>query len=1187
MKKNLLASLLFSVFLFACKQKSTSLFRLVSSSKTGITFNNKITESDSINSIDMEFLYNGGGVSVGDFNNDGLPDLYFTASQVSNKLYLNTGKLSFRDVTTEAGVEGKGQWSNAGSVVDINNDGLLDLYVCASITKDPARRTNILYINQGIGKDGVPVFRDMAKEYNLADTNMTVHAAFFDYDNDGDLDVYLVNTKLAQRNSTRFDRSSDEDKSLLCDKLYRNDGVQGAANHPVFKDVTVEAGIHDEGFGLGIAIADVNDDGWKDIYVSNDFFSSDLLYINQKNGTFSNETASCLKHTSQNAMGTDIADINNDGLPDIISVDMNAEDNFRKKKNMGSNNYYVYQHMMQGGIMLQYVRNTLQLNNGLYRDTGGQLLPIFSDIGYYAGVAETDWSWSSLLADFDNDGFKDLFITNGYPKDVTDHDFAFFNSNYSGKVSKEKLLSMIPQIKIPNYAYHNTGTLRFENSTRQWGLDQASFSSGAAYADLDNDGDLDYIVNNIDDAAFIYENRSQQSGQKNNFLNLRFRGDARNRNGIGAIAKIFYEGNGMQVMENSPYRGYLSSMEPGIHLGLGHLESIDSLIIYWPGGKRQVIYRPPIDQTLTVTIDEAVIPAVNPLETDALFRDITRQAGVTLKHLETDYIDFDLQRLLPHKLSEYGPGIAAGDVDGNGLDDLFVGAGTGYDANFLLQQPNGKFVTRPLSLSDIPNARKPEILGVLLFDADGDGDLDLYMASGSNEAFEGSLNYQDRLFKNDGRGSFSYDSPALPQNLASKSCVKAADFDNDGDLDLFVGGRLIPGKYPLPASSYIFRNDSKDGAIRFTDITASMAPALTNIGLVCDAIWSDYDNDGWTDLVIAGEWMSITFFHNERGRLRNTTDASGIKQATGWWNSLTAGDFDNDGDIDYVAGNLGENSFYRADSLHPVRVYSADFGKNGTNTVIPSLYLPDGKGDRKEYPAHNRDDIMNQLPGLKKKFLTYKSFGEAIFADLFSKEELGHSYQLSANYFKSAYIENTGKGKFLMHPLPAMAQLAPLNGMIAEDINDDGFLDLLACGNDYGTEVSSGRFDAMNGLVLTGDGKGHFTPLSLKQAGLFIPGNAKALVKLRGVGNQYLLATSQNKSWLRLFDKSKGNEKLIPLSPGDKEIIYTLKNGQERKEEIYYGSSFLSQSSRFIRSNSSIVKIEVTDGKSRRTVRII
>lgn len=881
-------------------------------------------------------------------------------------------------------------------------------------------------------------------------------------------------------------------------------------------------------------------------------------------------------------MGNDIADFNNDALPDIIAVDMNPEDNYRKKKNLNENNYYYYQSMTQGDIMLQYVRNTLQLHQGMMTDTSGLSLPVFSDISYYAGVAETDWSWSSLFADFDNDGFKDLFITNGYPKDVTDHDFAFFKSNYSNRVSKSILSDSIPKIRIPNYAYRNRGTeLGFENVGPLWGLGQASFSAGAAFADLDNDGDADYVVSNINDKAFVYENRSEKFS-KNNFVDIIFRGEAMNRDGLGAVVTVYDNQGRIQFAENSPYRGYLSSMNVGLHFGLGAIQLVDSIVVQWPGGKQQTLVGPAINQTLLADISQATFAPGRKELTPAIFRDVTTERDVHLRHSEADYIDFDVQRLLPHKLSEYGPGLAVADVDGNGLDDLFVGSSKGYEGVFLLQQHSGQFIQKELPPVQRRDARKPEVLGVLFFDADADGDPDLYTASGSNESVEGSKDYQDRLFKNDGKGNFTIDTAALPINVASKSCVKAADIDLDGDLDLFVGGRLVPSNYPRPASSFIFRNDSGDGVIRFTDVTRELAPGLHGLGLVCDATWSDFDNDGWPDLVIAGEWMPILFFKNNKGKFQGM--ATALDQHSGWWTSISAGDFDNDGDIDYVAGNVGENSYYRGDSAYPARIYSIEIGGSSKGIAIPSLYLPDGIGEKREFPAHVRDDVISQWPVLKKKFLTYHAFAKADMDVLFSRELLSRSYQLSATYFKSAYIENKGSGIFVIHHLPAMAQMAPINGIVVEDLNGDGYLDLVASGNDYGAEVSSGRYDAMNGLVMLGDGNNSFRAMSLNQSGFFVPGNARALVKLKGRGDELLLAASQNRSWLKLFEKANSPGKIIRLLDNDRYIYYKLRDGRVRKEELYYGNSFLSQSSRIVCIGKAIQSVEVVNHLGQRRV---
>ena len=1174
--------ILATVFLYSCNTIPT-LFKQISSSHSGITFNNSITENDSINPLDLEFLYNGGGVAVGDFNNDGLSDLYFTASTTSNKLYLNKGNLSFTDITEKAGVAGADRWSNAASVIDINNDGLADIYVCATIKKNPQERRNLFYINQGVNKEGTPTFKEMAKEYQLADTSLSVHAAFFDYDNDGDLDLYLVTTKLAQRDATEFSMNNNVEDTAKddFDKLYRNDW-DSAARHPVFTDISREAGISHPGYGLGVAIADINKDGWKDIYVTNDFYGSDLLYINNHNGTFTENLRSLVKHTSQNAMGNDIADINNDGLADIIAVDMNPEDNFRKKKNMNGNNYFIYQNMKDGLYMLQYVRNTLQLNQGPRlnaNDTIGE--PVFSDISFLAGVAETDWSWNPSIADFDNDGNRDIIITNGYPRDVTDHDFAAFRQNAKPQVSKEDLIAQMPQIKIANYAFKNTGNLKFEKVNTQWGMDTPSFSNGAVYADLDNDGDLDYVINNINQEAFVYENTTNSKEKINkNFLEIQFKGDAKNINGLGAIASIYYGGNQMQVYENSPYRGYLSTVDNKAFFGLDSIKTLDSVVIEWYNVKKQVIKNVNSNQLLKVAITNANNPVkvADAVAVNNLFTDVTTSLGVNHFQKEPDFIDFNEQRLLPHKLSEYGPALASGDVDGNGLDDIIL-SGTGdYPPIIFLQQMNGKFIKKEIPLPVGNDVRRPESLGTLLFDTDSDGDLDLYLASGSNEFAPDTKNYQDWFYINDGKGNFTFNTGGFPIDYTSKSCVKAADFDNDGDLDLFIGGRVIPNKYPMPVSSFIYRNDSKNGIVKFTDVSNNVAAGLKNIGLTCDALWTDFDNDGWTDLILTVEWMPIQFFKNKKGVFENISATSGINNESGWWNSITGGDFDNDGDIDYIAGNLGKNSFYRASTEHPVSIYAKDFDKNQGLDIITTVYLPDEKGKLQEFPAQTRDDQTDQLPGLKKRFLTYKEFGKATINDIFLADEMKDALKLQASNFESSYIENLGNRKFKMYPLPVLAQLAPLYGMVVDDFNGDGNLDIAVNENDYGTEVGNGRYDAFNGLVMLNNGNGKFSALSILQSGLFIPGNGKALIKCRGANNNYLLAASQNNGPIKVF-RSRASHKIISILPNEKYALYNLINGRKRKEEFYTGHSFLSQSSTFVLLDKNVSSIEIINNK--------
>ncbi len=1182
--------LIFAITCLVSCQNKQSLFHLVSSKHSGIHFSNSIVENDSVNPIDLTNIYNGGGIGVGDFNNDGLQDLYFTGNQVSNRLYINKGDFKFEDVTDIANVNGEGKWCRGVSVVDINNDGWQDIYVSACILPDPNKRKNLLYINQGVDKNGIPHFKEMAAEYGLDDTTHTTTAAFFDYDNDGDLDVYLVVNEIVKGSNPSIFRPIIKDGSFpSTGRLYRNDWSP-ALNHPVFTDVTKQAGVTIEGYGHSVNISDFNNDGWKDIFVTNDFISNDLLYINNHDGTFTNKADSYFKHTSANGMGQDVIDINNDGLSDVVELDMNPEDNYRKKTMMPSGSYRTYQNSDYFGYQYQYVRNSLQVNQGPRLNANDSIGdPVFSDEGFFAGIAETDWSWTPLVTDFDNDGYRDIIVTNGYPRDVTDHDFTAFRRLSSSIASKDYVLSQIPQVKVHNYAFHNRGDLRFDDVTEKWGLTKPSFSNGAAYADLDNDGDMDVIVNNINDEAFVYENTTNTKKKITaNYLQIKFIGDKNNLNGLGAWVEIYYNKNQKQAYENSPYRGYLSTIDMRPFFGLGNVSAVDSVVIRWPGNKKQILTNVKANQLLTINIKDANLEdswSRNAFAGNTLFTDITAASGINYSHNEKDNIDFDKERLLPHKLSQYDPGLAAGDIDGNGLDDIYIGGSVNFPGKFFLQQGNGKFIIKnlpePKSGGDIPNQKE---LGLLLFDADNDGDLDLYCASGSNEFPAGSKNYQDKIFINDGKGNFSTDSLALPINYTSKSCVKAVDFDNDGDLDLFIGGRCLPGKYPLPVSSFIYRNDSKNGQIKFTDVTAGVAKELQNIGMVCDAVWTDFDNDGWTDLIIVGEWMPITFLKNNHGKFENVTAQSGISNQVGWWNSIAAGDFDNDGDIDYIVGNLGQNSFFRASDEYPVSIYAKDFDGNGSIDAIVSLYLKDQKGVKKEYTALSMDDIINQLPGLRKRFLTYKQFASADVHQIFPEDQMKGALILHANNFKSCYLKNNGNGKFDLIPLPDLAQMAPLNGMVVDDFNGDGYLDVAITGNDYGNEVSNGRYDAMDGLVLLGDGKGNFSTEPISQTGLFIPGDAKAIVKLKGTDNNYLIAASQNRGPLKLFSHKSESQKLIPLQQTDKTVLITLADGKKRMEELYFGNSFLSQSSRFLLVDKNVVSLDVKDfnGKVRR-----
>jgi enediyne biosynthesis protein E4 len=1161
--------------LFSCNSKKT-LFTQLSPSETAITFSNRITENDSINILDNEYVYNGGGVGIADFNKDGLPDIYFTGNMVSNKLYLNKGNWKFEDVTEVSKASGAGKWCSGIAIVDINKDNLPDIYIAATLSNDAAKRANLLYINSGNDKKGIPIFKEMATEYGIADTTHSTNAAFFDYDLDGDLDVYVLVDEIdAARFPNKYHYKITDGTAPGTDRLYRNDW-NDSLNHPVFTDVSKQAGIQIEGFGLGVHISDINRDGWPDIFVTNDYISNDLLYINNKNGTFTNKASDYFKHTSFSAMGNDIADMNNDGLQDVIAVDMLPEDNFRKKMMLNPNNYSSYLNTKEFNYDYQYVRNTLQLNMGNMPGADSVKHPVFADIAYYAGVAATDWSWTPLVADFDNDGFRDIIITNGFPRDVTDHDFIAYRTNTKNYAPKKMLLDEIPAVKLKNYAFHNNGDLTFSNSTADWGITEPTFSNGAAYADLDNDGDLDYVINNINDSASVFRNNlHEQKSKKSNYMRLLLKGDADNAAALGSFIEIKYGNNKQQVHEQTPYRGYLSTMEPYVHFGLGEDTLVKEIKITWPDGKEQMLRNIKVNQVLNVT-KENNLPLKNnlPKEENYLFKNITVLAGINFIHAEKDYIDFNVQKLLPHKFSQYGPAMAVGDVNGDGTDDFFISGSYGNSGKFFIQRKDGSFEASDIEPDNNLNTKKSDDAGVLLFDADADNDLDLYIAAGGFESPVGSENYKDRFYVNDGKGNFTKDSLTMPNSTVSKSCVKAADYDKDGDLDLFIGGRVMPGKYPMPVTSFILRNDSKAGTPKFTDITATVAPSLTSVGLTCDMLWTDYDNDGWTDMMLAGEWMPITIFKNNKGKFENATSSSGLSATHGWWNSLVPGDFDNDGDIDYVAGNVGLNSFYKASAAYPAKIYAFDYNDDGGYDAVPTVFLPDVKGQLKEFPAFGRDDMIKQMIGFKAKFTNYRNYALAPISGVLTPEEIKKSLQLHAVNFASCFIKNTGGGHFEIQPLPVAAQLSSVFGMIADDADNDGNLDIIINGNDYSTEISTGRYDAFNGLVLKGDGKGNFIVLQAEQSGFYVPGDGKSLVYLKSAKERPLLLAAQNSGYLLAFTNT-AVRKMISLKPDDVMLTYFLKNGTARKEEIYYGNSFYSQSGRYLSAGPSVKSITI------------
>ncbi len=1172
------------LFLCACNHQPT-LFQKISSAHSGIHFSNDITETDSINPMDVVNVYNGGGIGIGDFNNDGLQDIYFTGNMVSSKLYLNKGNFEFEDITEKAGVEGLGRWARGVAVIDINNDGLMDLYICNTIFKDSLKRTNILYVNQGLDKEGIPHFKDMAREYGLDLHEQSTMANFFDYDNDGDLDMYLTVNEAASINENRFGKNKatgPKPGKGGKGKLFKNIW-DSTLQHGVFKDVSAEAGIAFEGFGHGATVADINRDGWKDIYVSNDFLSENILYINNQKGGFTNRCKEYFKHTSFNSMGQDIIDINNDGLSDVVELDMNPRDNYRKKMMLGASNYNTIQNFELFGSQYQYVRNTLQLNQGprlLENDSVGE--PIFSEIGFMSGIAETDWSWTPLIQDFNNDGFRDMIVTNGFPRDITDHDFIVYRQNAIIKERPMQMMNRIPKVKLANYAFRNTDGLRFTDETADWGLTTPSFSNGAVYADLDNDGDLDMVINNIGDEAFVYKNTSREKAEiANHYIQIKCVGNKQNVNGIGTWIDIYYGKGQHQAFENTPYRGYLSTNQNIAHFGLGKYSMLDSVVIVWQDGHKQILRNIPTNRVLPVKYEDAGEMKVwNPgsLISQPLFKEVTNARGIDYTFKDMDFIDFNIQSTLPHKLSEYRPALAIGDLDGNGLDDMVIGGNSFSLPKLFLQQGNGKFIQKDLTDKKDLTGKNSIDEGVLLFDANGDGSPDMFIATGGYNHERNTKFYQDMLFINDGKGHFTQNETALPANFTSKLCVRAMDYNKDGKLDLFISGRVDPWKYPKPVSCFIYRNDTENGKLKFTDVTDEVAPELKNIGMVCDALFTDFDNDGQTDLIVVGEWMPLSFFKNENGKFKNITAKSGIANKEGWWNTIVAGDFRHTGRTDYIAGNAGLNTLYQASDEHPVYITAKDFDNTGGYVPVTSLFLKDTKGGLQEFPADGRDDILERIPSLRKRYATYNPFATASMNDIFPAALMQGAQRLKASMLQSCFLRNDGDGKFSLFPLPAQAQVSVLNGMVADDFDGDGNLDVLINGNDYGTAVSIGKFDALNGLLLKGNGNGGFSPMSIKESGIYIPGNGKALVKLLSAEGKYMIAASEYKGPLRLFELNR-TIRHLRVEPTDIYAIIKYKNGLSEKREFYFGNSFLSQSGRFIALSDGMSAVTITNNK--------
>ncbi|UZR96958.1 VCBS repeat-containing protein [Chondrinema litorale] len=1105
---------LFLITLAACHKvgiPDNKLFEYVPSEHSGIEFSNTLFENENLNIITFEYFYNGAGVGTGDLNNDGLADVFFAGNMTNCKLYLNKGDFQFEDVTEKAGISTSGKWATGVSLVDINQDGWLDIYVSYSGPyEEESKRANELYINNQNG-----TFKEMAADYGLADTGHSIHAAFFDYDLDGDLDMYLL-TNMTDRTGPNVIRPKRVRGEMLnTDRLYRNNGKDSRGIYQ-YENVSKEAGITIEGYGLGVSVADINLDGWPDIYVSNDYLSNDLLYINNHDGTFTNKAKESFQHQSYSAMGNDVADINNDGWPDIVTVDMLPADNKRKKLMFGSTNYDRFQSELYAGYEPQYMRNTMQLHRGLTPD--GKVM--YSEVGQMAGIDATDWSWSALIADYDNDGYRDIHITNGYPRDITNRDFATYKSQELqaqgfNRQSKLQLIQEINKIEgayLPNYFFQNKDGITFSDVSDTWLSIKPSYSSGAAYADFDNDGDLDLIINNIDEKAFLLKNNSDKY-KDHHFLNLALKGSDENINGIGTKISLF---RGKEKLEyfHYPYRGFQSSVENKAHFGLGTNDQVDSIKVIWPDGKSQTIIEVAPDKEMILlysnAMDQAKIENATSL---GLLSDISSQIGLAYKHQEKSYPDFKVQPLLPHQYSQNGPDLAVADINGDGLEDFYVTGSYSYHGTFFLQQKNGSFTEQTFTLPD----SVCEEVAAVFFDVDNDGDQDLYLVNGSNEFNENSPYYQDHLYLNDGSGNFSDAIDVLPKMNINSSCIAVADYDNDGDLDLFLGGSVTPGKYPLSQPSIILRNEGG----KFKDVSQEVCPTLKKIGLISEAIWSDFDDDQLPDLILTGEWMSLRFFKNTGNTFEEVTQTTGLQNYLGWWNCITPGDFDNDGDIDYIAGNLGLNSKFKASDTQPVELHVADFDKNGSMDGILSRYI-----QGKRYPVHPRMDVIDQMNAMKKKFPRYEDYATSTLEEVIDINQTGINIY-KANYLQSAYIENLGNGKFNLKPLPKEAQFAPVSGMVVKDLDNDGNLDILLTGNSFTSDVLTGRYDASFGLVILGDGKGNFTSLTPTESGFCISGDTKSLKLLNMANGESLFISAKNQGRLSFFE-SKVKTMVLP-----------------------------------------------------------
>ena len=1096
--------LLILIFSNCSKENSTNenaLFSKLDASNTGINFVNEVKNGADMNIFKYRNFYNGGGVAIGDVNNDGLSDVFFTSNLGANKLYLNKGNFKFEDISKKAGVEGNKSWSTGVVMVDINGDGLLDIYVCSAGNNINSIRKSQLFIN-----NGNLTFTDKAEQYNLADTGITTHAAFFDYDKDGDLDCYILNNSFIPVSSLNYSnkrelRDKDWDVADILkgggDKLLRNDNGK-------FIDVSKEAGIYGSliGFGLGVTVGDVNGDLYPDIYISNDFYERDYLYINNKNGTFTEQIQGWASHISQSSMGADMADINNDGKADIFVTDMLPEHDERLKTTTNFENYDLYLRKINLDFFNQYMQNTLQLNNGNNQ---------FLEIANYAGVSKTDWSWGALLFDMDNDGYKDIYVCNGIYHDLTNQDFVDFFANefmqkmiVTGKKEQiETVINKMPSTPIPNYAFKNNKNLTFTNEAQNWGLDTPSFSNGAAYGDLDNDGDLDLIVNNVNMEAFVYKNNSEKN-KENHFVKVKLKGDNQNRFGVGSVVQLF-SGKEILRQELIPSRGFQSSIDYVMTFGIG-TKKLDSLQVIWPNGKFQTIKKIKNNCTLNLNIVDAKSSFVP--KTDKSKSLLSEKKSQFLAHKENDYIDFDYEGLISKELSQEGPSLAIGDINGDGNDDVFIGGAKGQGGKIYLNNGNDNYTIT--NQKDLDNDANYEDTAASFFDADGDGDQDLLVGSGGNEKVD-QANYKNRLYLNNGKGIFTKSKSNIPTTNNNVSVIATNDFDNDGDIDVFIGSRSVPGVYGIDPKQLLLENDGKGN---FTNVTDKKAFKLNEVGMITDAVWEDIDNDGKKDLIIVGDWMAPRIFKNTGRRLADYK--SNLSEYKGFWNAISCVDLNNDGKKDLVLGNKGTNMSYKASSTNPMRLFINDFDNNGTIEQIATRSI-----DNKDIPIHLKQELAKQIPSIKKKNLSYADYSKKSFQELFAQDVVDNSIQKTVTIQESVIAINKGNGKFDVKVLPKEVQFSCVNTICVIDVNKDGVLDLILGGNQYEFKPQFSRLDTNYGSVLLGSRNGTFSWLPYNKSGFFIKGEVKHVKAIKNKNNTISIIAVVNDNTPKIF---KSNE---------------------------------------------------------------